>query len=142
MSLDKGHELSAAGPLEKGSAESSDDSLHAVPAALEDAAAIRRLNLKLDLRVLPPLVVLWFFSFIDRVNIGNARIQGLEKDLHMKGNNFNVALCIFFVPFILFEVPSNLVMSKRMVKPSTWLCLQVFVLCKYRRTPGDRHFRR
>lgn len=98
-----------------------------------DTATARRLNRKLDLRVLPPLVVLWFWSFIDRVNIGNARIQGLEKDLRMKGDDFNVALVIFFVPFILFEVPSNLMLRK--LAPSTWLTLEVFLLGKTRTRP-------
>jgi MFS family permease len=37
----------------------------------------------------------------------------------MKGNDYNIALFIFFVPYILFEVPSNLVIKR--VAPSTWL---------------------
>ncbi|OCL14630.1 putative MFS transporter [Glonium stellatum] len=85
-----------------------------------------KLNRKLDLYVLPPLVLIWFLSFVDRVNIGNARIQGLEKDLGMMGNEFNIALVAFFIPFILFEVPSNLVL--RNVTPSTWLSAEVFLL--------------
>lgn len=61
------------------------------------------------------------FAFMDRINIGNARIQGLERDLHMnpKGNQYNIALLIFFVPYILFEVPSNIIIRK--ISPSTWL---------------------
>jgi hypothetical protein len=34
---------------------------------------------------------------------------------------YNIALFIFFVPYILFEVPSNLILKK--LKPSTWLSL-------------------
>lgn len=37
----------------------------------------------------------------------------------MKGNDYNIALFIFFVPYILFEVPSNLIIKR--VAPSTWL---------------------
>ena len=83
-----------------------------------DRAAERRLVRKCDLHVVPIVSLLYMFSFLDRINIGNARIQGLEKDLKMKGNNFNVALLIFFVPYILLEVPSNIVIRK--VSPSTW----------------------
>lgn len=39
----------------------------------------------------------------------------------MTGNDYNVALLVFFVPYILFEIPSNLILKK--VAPSTWLSL-------------------
>lgn len=42
-------------------------------------------------------------------------------DLHMAGNDYNVALLVFFVPYILFEVPSNIVLKR--LAPSTWLSL-------------------
>lgn len=91
-----------------------------------DDATTRKLLRKLDMRCLPPIFILWFLSFIDRVNIGMARLGGLEKDLHMQGNNFNIALCIFFAPFVIFEVPANLVL--KFVKPSVWLPTQNFLL--------------
>lgn len=56
--------------------------------------------------------------------LGNAKIQGLVEDLDMTGPlayRYNIALFIFFVPYILFEVPSNLILKK--LKPSTWLSL-------------------
>ena len=84
-----------------------------------DRAAEKRLLWKCDLHVLPMVSILYMLAFIDRINIGNARIQGLEKDLHMKGNDYNIALLVFFVPYILFEVPSNIII--RRIAPSTWL---------------------
>jgi hypothetical protein len=36
-------------------------------------------------------------SFLDRVNISQARLDGLEKDLGLKGNQFQIALLVFFV---------------------------------------------
>ena len=58
----------------------------------------RKLIWKIDLRLLPPLFTLWFISLIDRVNIGAARIQGLEKDLGMdpNSNQFNIATGMCF----------------------------------------------
>lgn len=47
------------------------------------------------------------FAFIDRSNIGNARIDGLAEDLHLTGNKFNIALVVFYVPYIIIDVPSN-----------------------------------
>jgi hypothetical protein len=56
---------------------------------------------------------------------GNAKIQGMTKDLNMKGDDYNIALFIFFVPYILFEIPSNLIIKK--VAPSTWLSAIMFL---------------
>lgn len=106
---------------DKESSEEKYNALEEIPIDIEAEQSLRR---KCDLRVIPPTCVLFLLSFLDRVNIGNARIQGLEKDLNMKGNNFNVALLIIFIPFVLFEVPSNLVMRK--VRPSIWLSILLF----------------
>lgn len=54
-----------------------------------------------------------------RINIGNARIQGLERDLNMAGHDYNIALFVFFVPYTLLEIPSNLLMKR--LRPSYWL---------------------
>lgn len=97
------------------------------PQALEDAGfqdsidpiAEKNLVLKCDMHIIPILCVLFVLSFLDRINIGNARLQGLEEDLDMTGNDFSLALFIFFIPYILCEVPSNIILKK--IAPSTWL---------------------
>lgn len=63
-----------------------------------DPAAEKRLLWKMDFRIVPPLFVLFLMAFLDRVNIGNAKIQGLTTDLHMVGDQYNIALFIFFIP--------------------------------------------
>lgn len=85
----------------------------------KDIRAVRKIVRKIDFHLLPPLFALFLLAFIDRINIGNARIQGLERDLHMKGNAYNIALFIFFIPYILLEVPCNIIIKK--LAPSTWL---------------------
>lgn len=40
---------------------------------------------------------------------GNARLAGLEKDLGMKGNDYNAINSIFYVSYIVFGVPLNLI---------------------------------
>ena len=93
------------------------------PSIVIDHDAERRLTRKLDFRLLPVCYLLCLVGFLDKVNIGNARIQGLEKELHMdpKSNQFNVALSIFWVPYILSEVPSNIILKN--VDPSTYLSI-------------------
>jgi len=62
-------------------------------------------------------------SFLDRTNIGNARLVGLEEDLGMdpKSLQYNVALAVFFPWYVAAEVPSNLMMKK--TRPSLWLTI-------------------
>ena len=54
-----------------------------------------------------------------RVNIGNARLYGLQEDLNMGDSQFQTAVSILFVTYILSEVPSNLVLKK--LTPSRWI---------------------
>ncbi|OAQ97104.1 hypothetical protein LLEC1_04367 [Akanthomyces lecanii] len=91
-------------------------------------AEYRKLIWKLDVRLLPPLFILWFISLIDRVNIGTARIQGLEKDLHMdpRSNQFNIATVVVFVGLIIAEVPSNWLVKR--FSPAAVLCLECVLL--------------
>ncbi|KAI0707687.1 MFS general substrate transporter [Earliella scabrosa] len=76
---------------------------------------------KIDGRVLPVLCAITLLSFLDRVNISNAVIFGLREDLNLGGNQFNTALVVFFVPYILFEIPSNALLKH--FKPHVWLTL-------------------
>lgn len=62
---------------------------------------------KIDLRLLPVLSLCYLVAFLDRINVGNAVVFGLTEELGLEGNQFNVALCIFFIPYILLEVRSS-----------------------------------
>jgi len=83
---------------------------------------------KVDLRVIPFLCILYLLAFLDRVNVSNANLYGLSTELKLEGNDFNNALVIFFVPYILFEIPSNLLLKK--FRPHIWLpaCMFFFGL--------------
>lgn len=72
-----------------------------------DPALDRTITRKFDLHIIPWLFGLWLLAFIDRSNIGNARIDGLAEDLKLDGDKFNIALTIFYVPYICIDVPSN-----------------------------------
>ena len=60
----------------------------------------------------------------DRVNISNAKIYGLVEELELTGDKFNTALVIFFVPYIICEIPSNILLKK--FRPSVWLSINMF----------------
>lgn len=68
-------------------------------------------EIQIDLRLLPPLGLLYCINFLDRVNIGNAKIEGMDKDLGLTGVQYNVALCIFFISYILLGTRHRFVES-------------------------------
>ncbi|PLW24560.1 hypothetical protein PCASD_09188 [Puccinia coronata f. sp. avenae] len=72
----------------------------------------RNALLKLDLLLVPILGLYFFLGFLDRSNLGNVRIVGLQKDLHMSDYEFSMALTVTFIPYILVEPFSNLLMYK------------------------------
>ncbi|GAQ44003.1 hypothetical protein AtubIFM54640_001362 [Aspergillus tubingensis] len=78
---------------------------------------------KIDRHIIPVLGLLYLFSHVDRSNLGNAKIEGMGKDLNLVGNQYNVASTLFFVPYIIFEIPSNVMLKK--TRPSFWLAVQV-----------------
>jgi MFS family permease len=88
----------------------------------------RALVTKIDFRVVPFLCILYVLAFLDRVNIANARSFGLATDLGLTGVQYNTALTIFFVPYVVFEIPSNILMKK--LNPHIWLsgCMFMFGL--------------
>ncbi|ETW81272.1 major facilitator superfamily [Heterobasidion irregulare TC 32-1] len=67
---------------------------------------------KIDLMIIPLVGIIYFVSFLDRANIGNARIAGIQKDLNMTDHQFSVSLTIFYVPYAMVEIPVNLVMRR------------------------------
>lgn len=81
---------------------SADGEIRRVSASIAiDPAAERRLVWKFDLRILPTLAVMYLFNSLDKSNLGNAKTAGLEKTLKLKGNDYNIILSIFFIPYVL-----------------------------------------
>jgi predicted MFS family arabinose efflux permease len=48
----------------------------------------------------------------------------MTDDLHMSGSQYNTAVTLFFVPYTLLEVPSNIVL--KMMRPSHWMAILMF----------------
>lgn len=74
---------------------------------------------RLDYKLLPALSFLYLLSFLDRSNVGNARIEGLTTALHMTGDEYLFGLTIFFIGYVLFEVPAQIVL--KLWTPRMWL---------------------
>ena len=57
---------------------------------IDESALMRRV----DMRVIPMLCVVYLFAYLDRVNIANAAVYGMGRDLKLVGSQFNIALTI------------------------------------------------
>ncbi len=73
---------------------------------------------RVTMRLLPFLMVGYFFAFVDRVNVGFAGKQ-MSADLHFSGAVFGLGASIFFLGYFIFEVPSNLALER--VGARLWL---------------------
>jgi sugar phosphate permease len=81
----------------------------------------RKLLWKLDVKLIPWLSFLYLISFLDRTNIGNAKVDGLQEDLKMTNGQYNASLTIFFVSYSVFEPLTNVLLKK--MRPSIFLPL-------------------
>ncbi|KAI0769698.1 MFS general substrate transporter [Trametes elegans] len=90
-----------------------------------NADAERRLLWKLDSRILPASMFIYLLCYVDRFNIGNARIlnndtgHSLVQTLQLTDRQYRIALLVFFTAYAVFETPSNYMLKK--YKPSRWL---------------------
>ncbi|KAJ5674360.1 uncharacterized protein N7477_004294 [Penicillium maclennaniae] len=74
---------------------------------------------KLDYKLLPPLTILYLLSFLDRSNVGNAKLEGMATDVGMTGDQYLTGLTLYFIGYVLFEVPANTVL--KLGTPKIWL---------------------
>ncbi|PPQ89888.1 hypothetical protein CVT25_004810 [Psilocybe cyanescens] len=85
----------------------------ASPVTLRDVDPVleKRIWRKLDLYILPVVTMFYLLSFLDRSNIGNARVAGLQPNLKMTNKQYSIALTVTYVPYIVAELPSNLLLK-------------------------------
>lgn len=81
----------------------------------------KRVVRKLDLCVLPVVMVLYIVAFLDRVNIANVAISDFKRDLGLEDEEFNVILSVFYVSYIVLELPMTMAVRRygpRLVLPT------------------------
>src|ERR1700757_1848669 len=66
---------------------------------------------KISWRVMPIVLIAYIFAFLDRINVGYAQLQ-MKQDLAFSDAIYGLGAGIFFVTYLLFEVPSNLLLEK------------------------------
>ncbi|BCS30488.1 uncharacterized protein APUU_80791A [Aspergillus puulaauensis] len=79
----------------------------------------KKLVRKIDLCLLPNIWIMYLLSYMDRTNIGNAKIAGMADDLELTSSQYSIALVVFFVGYVVFEPPSNMILVR--TRPSLYL---------------------
>jgi hypothetical protein len=84
----------------------------------------KKLLRRIDWHIMPIVSIMFLLKNIDYSNASNARImnggtsQNILEQLHMSSNDFNWVSTIYFLPYIIAEAPSNLVIKRLL--PSKW----------------------
>ncbi|CAK1356956.1 unnamed protein product [Cercospora beticola] len=90
----------------------------------------RKLVLKQDLRIIPLCAFIYLLCYLDRSNIGNAKVLNQESgndlltETNMTNHQYIIALMVFLIAYALFEVPSNYALKR--LKPSNWIAFLMF----------------
>ncbi|KAI9926247.1 hypothetical protein ASPWEDRAFT_53496 [Aspergillus wentii DTO 134E9] len=77
----------------------------------EEQVVAKKLVRRIDLLIMPLVILVYLMNYIDRNNYAAARLQGLETDLNLQGNQYQTGLAILFVSYLLTQVPSNLFLN-------------------------------
>ena len=123
--------------------------LEAIDDYVPDTPEERKLVRKIDLYLLPAIWGMYLLSYMDRTkyvfsfrcqqypndktrltahlhySIGNAKTAGMTDDLDMDSTKYSIALTVFFVGYVVFEVPSNMILAR--TRPSVFLPTIMFL---------------
>lgn len=94
------------------------DGTFVLPTAEEEAQIIR----KLDWRLLPLVFILYSLAVLDRSNLGNARLAGMEDTIDLTGNRYSLLGTIFYITYILSQWT---ILGWKQFKPHNWCSFTV-----------------
>ena len=90
---------------------SREEAMHLGELTEEELEIEKKLRRRIDSLVMPLVMLVYLMNYIDRNNYAAARLQGLEKDLNLQGDQYQVGLSILFVGYTIMQVPSNLLLN-------------------------------
>lgn len=78
-------------------------------------------------------------SYLDRINVSNARLAGLQKDLHMSDTVWNTGISTFYIGYLIGQLPGNLWLAKadpRWLLPTMMMGWSIGTICMPAMTSG------
>lgn len=88
-----------------------------------DPVIEKRVVRKLDWHLVPLLMALYLLAFLDRSNIGNAKIAGMAKALDLDAGRYSWLLTIFYIAYIIFQFQ---VLGWKRFPPHIWAAWAIF----------------
>ncbi|KAJ1915660.1 hypothetical protein H4219_004190 [Mycoemilia scoparia] len=106
---------------EKGVSSNSSSSSLALDWELDDEEKkhLKSYYRKSDLRITLFFCVGFMLDFMVRITISGAKIVGIVEKLNLNESDFNVALSLFYIGHMLFQIPSNIILKT--TKPTLWM---------------------
>ncbi|EUC45332.1 hypothetical protein COCMIDRAFT_5436 [Bipolaris oryzae ATCC 44560] len=99
----------------------------------------KKLVKKLDWRLMPCITLMFLMNYLDRINVSNARLAGLQEDLHMSDTQWNTGISTFYVGYLVGQLPGNLWLAKadpRLLLPSMMMAWSIGTICMPAMTSG------
>ncbi|OAP61522.1 hypothetical protein AYL99_03725 [Fonsecaea erecta] len=79
----------------------------------------KRIKRLLDICLVSMAWIMFALNSFDRSSLGNARVMGLQEDLNMNSNQYGLAMMLFFIAYVMAQVPSNYYLARG--RPSIYL---------------------
>ncbi|KAI0782638.1 MFS general substrate transporter [Abortiporus biennis] len=83
-------------------------------------SAERELVRKLDMRLLPTIILIFVMNYIDRIAVSAARLKGLQGDLHINDIQYSTVLAVLYASYVPAQIPSNIILN-RITRPSYYI---------------------
>lgn len=81
-----------------------EEAMHFGQLTEEELAVEKKLKRRIDALIMPLVILVYLMNYIDRNNYAAARLQGLEEDLNLVGDQYQVGLSILFVGYVSYLV--------------------------------------
>ncbi|KAL2110286.1 hypothetical protein VUR80DRAFT_1396 [Thermomyces stellatus] len=98
----------------------------------ERKALEKSLVRKLDWKFMPTVCAMLLMNYLDRINVSNARLAGMQEDLHMTDTVWSAGISMFYVGYIITQIPASVIIAKgkpRFLLPACMLGWSAVTIC-------------
>ncbi|VUC27780.1 unnamed protein product [Clonostachys rosea] len=86
----------------------------------------RKAVFKMDIVIMPTLMIMYILNYLDRNNIASAKLANIMEDLHLNDTEYQSCISILFAGYIIMQIPSNMLLGKLSL-PGVYICAAMAV---------------